>query len=97
MSEDEFIKATGGPAYPLAVPLTFQHIYTGATLLDYFAIHAGEQDVTDCAPQTRETAANYLGIDINGYDSISDYPKVIAKVRYTLAEAMLAERARRMK
>ncbi|WGG61830.1 hypothetical protein [Brucella intermedia] len=36
---------TGGPAFPVSVPVDFQFAHEGMTLRDYFAIHASREEL----------------------------------------------------
>ncbi len=71
---------TGGPAFPVAVPVDFQFAHEGMTLRDYIAIHATNQDIE-----------NYRDADLAD-DGVIEYGRTTAQARYAYADAMLSAR-----
>lgn len=69
----------------------------GATLRDRFAMSVPMPD--DVMPDDINGAARLLGISVDEYarDPLAHYVKCIAKVRYMLADAMIAERTKEAK
>lgn len=82
----------GGPAFP-AHPEHYDNDSTGMTLRDYFAIHA---DLSKMEFNSMSALVEFVGEEEP--DSIDDAyvmglgARVNAKLRYLLADAMLAER-----
>jgi hypothetical protein len=69
------------PAFPIAVPLTFQHFETGMTLRDYFA---GQVVSVVLSQLWRNLERGMQTVD-SSYD-------IAAKASYEIADAMLAAR-----
>lgn len=87
----------GGAAFPCCdtrfepTPDDFQ---TGMTLWDYFAAHAPAA-IFDCGGTTAD-AAKELGMEVGSYICSRDWPKLCAKYAADFADAMIAERRKRM-
>jgi hypothetical protein len=70
------------PAFPIAVPLAFQHFDTGMTLRDYFA------------GQVAPAVLTKLWADLEvRRQMVDDVYKVAATASYEMADAMLAARS----
>lgn len=85
----------GGPAYPATIHTednsgTHYEDHPGMTLRDWFAGQA--LPALEKTELSIAMAAHLLGIDDASYRSEIHWPKVMAKLAYGLADAMLAER-----
>jgi hypothetical protein len=75
-----------------AFPFENSEGHRGMTLRDYFAGQA-LQIYPDIEVQANiKQAAEELGIGEKDYSYVRDYPKLVAKRCYQMADAMLAER-----
>lgn len=88
---------------PLATPRRFQH--GGMTLRDYFAVHADQPGVSEIVTMAGgETDGFHVKFSRDGKEytfnewwndlPLDDRLKLSARVRYALADAMLAERSK---
>jgi hypothetical protein len=84
----------GGPAFPELGMLGSQ--IHGMRLLDYFAAHAPARIAEAIWRAAPKDVCSHLGIEQDAYQNPGDEIRLIAKMSWQYAEAMLAEHRRRM-
>ena len=65
--------------------------FEGIRLIHYMAIHAPAAEIAELCPTSPAEAAAFLGVPLSEYVGAVHYPRVLAKLRYQWAHAMIEE------
>jgi len=96
----------GGPAFPQSVSIATDdagHIHTldsqdrclgGMSLRDWFAGQVRQDEIDTYSPVSRNECAKFLGMGEEDYSKnpLENYARITSRIRYTVADAMLAAR-----
>ena len=96
----------GGPAFPCPVggsSFTGPDGYTswqypgchGMTLIDWYVAHVTKEEYEELAPRDAGEAAEFLGITKEEYKPAMHWPVITSRIKFAIADAMLAERKKR--
>ena len=90
----------GGAAFPRPPwsdpnnPQNYVYEQEGMTLWEYYAGHAPPYPLED---ESIGDAAKRIGVDVNDYKYEVHWPMLVARWNFQYADAMIAERNRRLK
>ena len=85
----------GGPAFPISLPGWGDNGASGMTLVDWYVAHITKEEYEELQPRDAGEAAEFLGITKAEYKPAIHWPIITSRIKFAIADAMLAERKKR--